>query len=257
MDIFASDLDNTLIYSYKREIGAGKILAERYEGRDVSYMTVQSHEMLDRVFRGMLFVPVTTRSVEQYQRIWFSEVWTPKLALTTNGGVLLVDGKLDADWYEASKRLAAPAEQAMQQAQAILEDDPNRALDVRRVDGLFVYTKSTNVSETMERLWCGIDLSSVELFDNGMKIYVLPRALNKGEALRRLCARLGTDTHIFAAGDSLFDLSLLAAADTAFYPAELGYKAAVGQRAIAVTAEQGIFSDVILQALTSHMTQKG
>ncbi len=257
MDIFASDLDNTLIYSYKRDIGTDKILAERYEGREVSYMTVRSHTMLDEVFHKLLFVPVTTRSVEQYQRIWFSEVWTPKLALTTNGGVLLVDGESDPAWYAVSKQLAEQAEDAMQQAEAILADDPNRALDVRRVDGLFVYTKSSNVPETMERLRQGIDLSAVELFDNGGKLYVLPRGLNKGEALHRLRARLGTDPHIFAAGDSLFDLPLLAAADTVFSPAELGYEPAAGQQAITVTAAQGVFSDVILQTLTDHMAQKG
>ena len=39
MDIFASDLDNTLIYSYKRDIGDNNTLVERYEGREVSYMT--------------------------------------------------------------------------------------------------------------------------------------------------------------------------------------------------------------------------
>ena len=47
MDIFASDLDNTLIYSYKHDIGADKVLAERYEGRDVSYMTAYAHRKLD------------------------------------------------------------------------------------------------------------------------------------------------------------------------------------------------------------------
>ncbi len=249
MDIFASDLDNTLIYSYKHDIGADKVLAERYEGRDVSYMTAYAHRTLDWVFRHLLFVPVTTRSTAQYERIWFSEQWCPKLALTTNGGVLLVDGESDADWYAVSRQLAAPAECAMQQAEAILEADPNRVLDVRRVDGLFVYTKSSNVPETMQCLREGLDLSEVELFENGVKIYVLPRALNKGEAVRRLRARFSEPTRIFAAGDSLFDLSLLKAADIALCPEALGYTAQEGQQAIAASEEQGIFSDVVLRKI--------
>lgn len=256
MDIFASDLDNTLIYSYKRQIGTDKILAERYEGREVSYMTAYAHDALDQIFRHMLFVPVTTRSVEQYQRIWFSEVWTPELALTTNGGVLLVDGQSDPQWYAESKQIAERAEAAMQQAEAILEADPNRTLDVRRVDGLFVYSKSTNVPETMQRLRQGIDLSEVELFDNGVKIYVLPRALNKGEAVRRLRARFSEQTRVFAAGDSLFDLPLLAAADTVFYPQNLAYTAVQGQQVVQVTPEQGVFSDIIFRTLISHLAQK-
>lgn len=253
MDIFASDLDNTLIYSYKRDIGTDKVLAERYEGREVSYMTAYAHETLDWIFRHLLFVPVTTRSTEQYRRIWFSEQWMPKLALTTNGGVLLVEGEPDADWYAVSKQLAAPAEYAMQQAEAILEEDPNRALDVRRVDGLFVYTKSNNVPETMQRLREGIDLSEVELFNNGVKIYVLPRALNKGQAVRRLRARFAEQTRIFAAGDSLFDLPLLAAADIAFCPDALEYTAQERQQVIMAQEEQGIFSDVVLREIQQQI----
>lgn len=252
MDIFASDLDNTLIYSYKHDIGKEKILAERYEGRDVSYMTAYAHEMLDWIFGHLLFVPVTTRSTAQYQRIWFSEKWSPKLALTTNGGVLLVDGVSDADWYAVSQKLAAPAECAMQQAEAILQADPNRALDVRRVDGLFVYTKSDNVPQTIQHLREGLDLSEVELFDNGVKIYVLPRALNKGEAVRRLRARFSEQTRVFAAGDSLFDLSLLNAADIALCPAALEYAGHERQQVITASEEQGIFSDVVLREIRQY-----
>lgn len=250
MDIFASDLDNTLIYSYKRDIGKDKVLAELYEGREVSYMTARTYGLLDKLCRQLLFVPVTTRSTEQYQRICFSE--QPRIALTTNGGVLLVDGISDADWYAQSKQLAAEAEGAMQQAEAILEKDPNRALDVRRVDGLFVYTKSNHVPETMQRLREGIDVSAVELLSNGMKVYVLPRALNKGQAVRRLRARFTENTRLFAAGDSLFDLSLLAAADIAFCPHTLQYMAHEGQQVITVDEKQ-IFSDVIVQEIARQI----
>ena len=247
MDIFASDLDNTLIYSYKRDIGENKILAERYEGREVSYMTACTYALLDQLCQKLLFVPVTTRSIEQYQRIYFPK--QPKIALTTNGGVLLVDGIADADWYAQSKQLAAQAEDAMQQAEVILDKDPNRALDVRRVDGLFVYTKSNDVPETMQRLRDGIDVSAVELLSNGVKVYVLPRALHKGQAVHRLRERFTENTRIFTAGDSLFDLSLLAAADIAFCPQALQYMAREGQQVITVDEKQGIFSDVIVQEI--------
>ncbi len=116
MDLFASDLDNTLIYSYKRDLGTDTVCAEVDEGRKVSFMTNRSRELLEKVNQTMHFVPVTTRSVQQYQRIRFGDTWSPHLALAANGGVLLRD----------------------------------------------------------------------ELFENGVKVYVVPRVLNKGTGVRRL-----------------------------------------------------------------------
>ena len=39
MRIFFTDLDNTLIYSYKRDIGDAKRCVEVYQGREISFMT--------------------------------------------------------------------------------------------------------------------------------------------------------------------------------------------------------------------------
>ena len=219
MDLFASDLDNTLIYSYKRDIGTDTVCAEVYEGRQVSFMTKRSRELLEKVNQTMHFVPVTTRSVQQYQRIRFGDTWSPRLALAANGGVLLRDGVSDPDWYKASCDLIAPAEPALQQAEAVLEHDPNRTLDVRRVDGLFVFTKSADVPHTLARLRDALDLTHVELFENGVKVYVVP---------------------------------LLAAADTAFCPETLDYTGQPEQMVVTVSPQDGVFSDVVLGRLTAN-----
>lgn len=248
MDIFASDLDNTLIYSYKRDIGAQKILVERYEGRGVSFMTAKTHHLIDKVRKVMRFIPVTTRSTQQYRRILFSPDWIPQTALTANGGVLLRDGVSDADWYATSQTYTQSAEPALQRAQEVLERDPDRTLDVRRVDGLFVFTKSANVPATLERLRAAVDNAQVELFENGAKVYVVPRALDKGSGVRRLRQQY-PQARVFAAGDSVFDLPLLKQADVAFCPQSLGYTGHAGQEVVTVTPQDGIFSDVILQNL--------
>ena len=49
MLIFHADLDNTLIYSYKHDIGSDTVGVERYQGRVISYMTGSSYEMLDQI----------------------------------------------------------------------------------------------------------------------------------------------------------------------------------------------------------------
>lgn len=252
MHLFVSDLDNTLIYSYKHDIGPNAVCAEVYEGRQVSFMTARSRAMLDEVNRRMHFVPVTTRSVQQYRRIVFADGWSPALALAANGGVLLVDGQPDPAWYAASQAQIAPAEPALRHAEAVLARDPDRTLDVRRVDGLFVFTKSADVPATLARLRAVLDLTHVDLFENGVKVYVVPRVLDKGRGVRRLRARFPT-AQVFAAGDSLFDLPLLEAADMAFYPAGLPYSGRMGQQAIAVPEQAGIFSDVVLESLLCHV----
>ncbi len=248
MRVFASDLDNTLIYSYRHPIGDNKVLAELYEGREVSFMTKQSHEMLNQVFHKMTFIPVSTRSVGQYRRIRFHRDWEPSLALVSNGGTLLIDGKEDQEWKEQSLKTIRPAREQLEYAWGLLEQDNARTLDVRMVDDLFVFTKSGRVRDTVDRLRENLDLSQVEVWENGNKVYVIPLLLNKGQAIRRLRERFCID-FVASAGDSLFDIPLLHEADVAFYPTELSYPSRQGQVCIPVDTGSKVFSDVVLGKL--------
>ena len=69
MAVFFTDLDNTLIYSYRHEIGREKICVELYQGREVSFITKRTWELLQQVKKQVLIIPVTTRTQEQYHRI--------------------------------------------------------------------------------------------------------------------------------------------------------------------------------------------
>ena len=71
MIYFCSDLDNTLIYSYRHDIGNEKVLVETKEGKELSYMTKVSYELLKQVSQKKELIPLTTRSLEQYSRIDF------------------------------------------------------------------------------------------------------------------------------------------------------------------------------------------
>ena len=66
--VFASDLDNTLLYSrsHKRE---GDICVEHIAGRAHGFMTPLTVERLREVSQKLCLIPVTTRSIEQYKRI--------------------------------------------------------------------------------------------------------------------------------------------------------------------------------------------
>ncbi len=256
MDLFVSDLDNTLIYSYKRDIGPQKRLVEVKEGKELSFMTEYSCRLLCQIADRCCFVPATTRSLEQYGRIRFfigtagSPSAEPEYALVSNGGNLLRGGVPDRQWYEDSLRLCAPAEESLKEAERLLAADPRVNFDVRRVDGLFVFTKSGDPQGTMAGLRAGLDGGNMRILNNGSKIYVLPGALDKGTALLRLRKLLGAEL-VLAAGDSEFDVPLLLAADEAWMPRRL-YQAAAGSlsgmdgRRLHVPPGDGLFSDLML-----------
>lgn len=63
MTVFHSDLDNTLIYSGRHEIGEEKLPVELYEGREVSFVTRTSLSLLREIRERAVFVPTTTRTL--------------------------------------------------------------------------------------------------------------------------------------------------------------------------------------------------
>lgn len=250
MKLFFSDLDNTLIYSYKRDIGEGKQCVEVYEGREISFMSGHSMKLLREVRRQVCFVPVTTRTEEQYRRILIAP---PEYALVCNGGVLLVDGEPERAWYSKSLRLAREAAGQLLLAARALERDADVSFEVRDIGGLFLFTKSRNPEKSMAGLARVLDLKRVDIFRNGEKLYVLPKRLHKGTALLRLKERLG-GTFSFAAGDSLFDVPMLREADFAFAPQ--GLKDGAGEALpthVRGIPDGKLFSDVLLENILEEM----
>lgn len=242
MILLASDLDNTMIYSYKRQL-ENRVPVETKDGRVLSYMTAYSYDRLRTLPGNICFVPVTTRSLEQYRRIRFPDGKEPEYALVSNGGILLRRGERDDTWYEESRRLAGLAEEELSKAAALLEQDPGLAFEIRMVDELFLFTKSSCPEETVGMLTKALEGGSVEVFSNGIKIYVVPVSLDKGRMLRRLREMLGFP-YTVGCGDSLFDIPLLQEADLSICPESLdgGLSGTKEKRAV---PEGSILSDEI------------
>ncbi len=245
MTIFASDLDNTLIYSYKHDIGMRKRNVEIYQSREISFVTDRTHSLLEKVKEKSIFVPVTTRSIEQYKRIDFG-IEKIKYALTCNGGVLLVDGEKDSDWYEESKRIAEQSLCELQKGISILEKDANRKFEIRFIENLFVFTKCENPSETVENLKSQLDCTLAEVFSNGEKIYILPKKLDKGSAVKRFKEKMNAKK-IISAGDSEFDIPMLEASDIALIPSDFHWQLNDSSPRILKNDDKMIFSDFILE----------
>ena len=192
---------------------------EVYQDREISFMTDKTRKLLQEVSRRVLIVPTTTRTVEQYERIDLGLGIFP-YALTCNGGILLVQGMLDEAWYNCSLERIKESRDELRKAEKILDKDENRCFELRNINKLFLFTKSTRPKETMEALAGQLDSRRVDILSNGMKVYVVPKKLTKGAAAARLKERLKGEKMI-AAGDSEFDRSMLEFADIALAPQEL------------------------------------
>ncbi|MBP0957891.1 MAG: HAD hydrolase family protein [Oscillospiraceae bacterium] len=203
--LFLSDLDRTLIFSYKR-LAENNICVEEKDGKKLSFMTPLSAKLLCEISEKVKFIPITTRSIEQYKRISFP-LGKPCLAVCDNGGNLLVNGVPDPLWRKRAEEHILPAMAEMERIKSYWESLQEVYFEVRLVDGTFIFTKSHTPLETLRLTLEKLCPEKVDLFDNGDKIYAIPKGINKGAALNRLRERFGEE--IIAAGDSLFDTEML------------------------------------------------
>jgi hydroxymethylpyrimidine pyrophosphatase-like HAD family hydrolase len=225
--IYASDLDRTLIYSLSAigvpEDSPGLVPAEVINGRVVSYISQQALAQLVELASNIIFMPVTTRTIEQYKRInLFQETVIPDYAITSNGGNILIGGAVDKDWREYIGRLverdSAAAEEVRVLVRSVVREE--WIISERYCDDLF-YTfvvhrdllpmdEIAHLAERLQDLGWRVSLQ-------GRKLYVVPAAVNKSDAIIHVRRTVQSEPMV-ASGDSLLDKSLLESADYAIAP---------------------------------------
>jgi len=213
-------MDNTIIYSYKRNIGENKLNVELYNGREISFISEKTHDLLKKVSEKMTIIPTSTRTEEQYKRIDL-DIGIVPYALVCNGGVLLVNGKRDREWYLESLQMIRNSRPEMEKAQQILAGDSRRKFELRFLDELFIFTKCEKPDEVIKDLNKTLKTELVDVFHNGEKVYVVPKKLNKGMAVKRLRKKMNPG-YILAAGDSEFDVSMVEESDFGCVPDGFG-----------------------------------
>lgn len=243
MIIFNTDLDNTIIYSYKHDIGRNKRNVELYNGREISFITEKTYELLRLLKQKMLIVPTTTRTIEQYNRIDLG-IGGFKYALVCNGGVLLENGRINREWYDETKRLIAESREELYRGRILLEEERGRYFEVRCIEDMFLFTKCRDASEVVLRLEEILDTRLVRVYSNGDKVYIIPSGLKKGDAVRRFKEYTGA-SEVIAAGDSEFDISMLEEADYGLAPCGFGKMFSV-RAPLNEMKEEGIFSEQLL-----------
>lgn len=226
--VVACDLDRTLIYS-KNALwleGADKdappmMVAEVYDGAPLSYMTRTAETLLLEVMDASTFVPVTTRTQAQYERVQLPGP-VPEYAITSNGGVLLHRGMRDPHWQE-HLRLRIAADCAPLETVEEYLSNPAFAswiLRLRRAEDLFVYAiieRDAMPAAFLANLTAMCATAGWTVSVQGRKLYCVPVPINKTDALAEVARRTGATT-VVAAGDSLLDQDMLANADIAFRP---------------------------------------
>ncbi|MFI5765574.1 MULTISPECIES: HAD family hydrolase [unclassified Streptomyces] len=269
--LVASDLDRTLIYSTAAlgltmpdPVAPRLLCVEVHESKPLSYMTETAAGLLAELSAdpGAVFVPTTTRTRKQYQRIRFPGR-PAKYAICANGGQLLVDGVPDRDWRrQVAARLAAdsvPLEEM--NAHLLSVADPAWLRKARVAEDLFAYLvveRALVPAEWIKALteWSEARGWTVSL--QGRKIYAVPRPLTKSAAMHEVARRTGA-TSTLAAGDSLLDADLLLAAGTAWRPGH-GELADAGWTAPHVTAltQAGVLAgEEIVRAFTREVARLG
>ena len=240
--IFFTDLDNTIIYSHRREMPAEKQVVEYWQGREQSYMTRKTMRFLQAFSRqpGHFLVPVTTRSREQYLRITGLQALHCPYALIYNGALLLKNGVSDPQWEADSLREAGEALRELPGLyEAMRPFVPPEHLHAALPYMVFAKTEDPlPLMQTLTGLCRG---KGIQVVYSATKLYCIPEAFNKGTAARRLSRRLSPDACILAAGDSEFDRPLLQEADIAFAPRSLSPQA----KGKTVLFPDGFFSDAL------------
>lgn len=243
--LFACDLDNTLIYSYKKKQD-GYICVELNKGREQGFMTAHTFSNFADMTEKVMFIPVTTRSVEQYRRISFPNGYVPEYALVSNGATLIHNGEIAENWNLIEKNSSLGL-QLNEVYDRYCKD--KRFINCRIVDDSYVFvycSPDTNAEEVTQELSDSVSLN-VEL--SGRKIYFFPENLNKGNAVERLKELLHYDC-ILSAGDSLMDASMLNIADKAIIPMNFDDSLLSHER-IVRAGNSDIFSDFVINCIKS------
>jgi hypothetical protein len=227
--LFASDLDQTLIYSPKafrmlpNTPEPAIRLVEMYDGRGISFMVDSAiHQLAQWAFQRF-FVPVTTRTIDQYQRIsLFHEKIIPDYSVVSNGGNVIVKGIVDQDWQ---KKIKANISQ-----RCLCDQDVVRQFGeishiswcgpLKIADSCFHYCIVERDKIPLHdlrsfTLWAKAQNWCISL--QGRKLYMVPQVVNKWDAVRYIRDLLDVKV-VIAAGDSLLDLCMLEQADYAIAP---------------------------------------
>ncbi|UAC46966.1 hypothetical protein K6959_09270 [Bacillus aquiflavi] len=224
--MFASDLDRTIIYStralkqYPLLHEKRLISVEKKAGEDTAFMTKKTLNLLLDICNDVLFVPVTTRSIQQFIRLLLFEhgILLP-YAITSNGGTVLVEGKLDKQWQDMMTNLLKNTSSPRQEILSLLQKHSlNIEQKIKVVDDLFFYCRiDSPLHIQVHTLNEIVNPYGWNVWLHGKKLYFIPKVVSKGRAVNYIKEKEGITT-VLGAGDSLLDEEFLIHCTKGFIP---------------------------------------
>lgn len=226
--IYFSDLDRTIICSKKlitKEDNA--ICIESIEGEDISFISNDILNNLKILNSKKIFIPTTTRSVQQFKRIEFNKFGLNfKYAITSNGACILKDGVPLDSWIKEINKIKSSATH-MDEIVNNYENNFKKYIDnyIKKFriveDNFFYFVLKEEFTQKIDFLNDFIEYLSLNGWDyykNCSKVYFLPKGMTKENAINFLIKNELSTGIINVLGDSCMDIGMLSIANKAYVP---------------------------------------
>lgn len=228
--IYASDLDRTLIFSkgFLKLTDKETKCVDAKDDVPISYMTIEAIQKLENIIKDndTYFIPVTTRSLEQYRRV--TSVQNSKYSIVANGGIILKDGKPWKKWSDIIKNDKIKYNTDYNEAVNLLKPFFNlyNKNEIRFVDDVFIYVyldcSEEDIKKVTDHVEDNIDLSKWHWTLQGRKLYIIPVYISKERALLYLKEYIEeenkTKEYMITSGDGKLDLEFLKLGDEIIIP---------------------------------------
>ena len=223
--IYFSDLDRTLIYSDKFiNEETEQVCIEILDGREISYMSPKSMDILRDILKKKKFIPTTTRSIEQYKRIMFMQndinfEWS----IVSNGGNILHNGEIFEPWKKVLNQRLKSCESLQSVMNYFKENysEIDGILKIRDVDDVFFYIvvdKAIFDENSLDLFQSYLNKAGWKVYASGRKIYFIPSVVTKESAIEYLISYL-KEEKFEALGDSIMDMNMLKSSNKGYIPA--------------------------------------
>lgn len=231
-----ADLDDTLFQTLEKCATRDALEPAAYysDGSICSYTTPAQRAFFAFASEGMTVIPTTARSLDAFRRV---SLGFSSYAMLDFGGVILQpNGEIDRDWQGRMHALMTAALPGLEQLAARIDawaDKTGYGGRARLVEDagtpFFIVIKDPDkVALNLERVereavlpWIADEGREYCVHRNGNNLAILPRALDKAEAVRYVTERLRRehgDIVTFGMGDSRSDARFMADCDYAIIP---------------------------------------
>lgn len=209
--ILFSDLDRTIIHSSKflKESLNPEIVEFNKDKKPISYMEKEALLLLNELSNNLLFIPVTTRSLEQYKRINLKI--KPLYSITSNGGIILKNNEPLKSWDDFIKNNISN-KNYIEIKNKLKPINKYLTRELTFIDNVFFFSKinDNNLFELNYELDNILKCYDWTYTIQGNKIYIMPKFISKENAINYILQNeLSRDNFIITAGDGKLDYNFV------------------------------------------------